>query len=668
MIKYKSAQNYVIKYLVNLKRRHKRAIIITIDLILMYIALWSALYLRLSQFYIPSTPILTLIFLSAPIIGVGVYQHMKVYQQVTRYLDKSFIVRITLSTGLSVLIWSLLIVLCGAVEVPRSVVIMYGVLTVLFIWLGREAISWILKDIPLPHPGLPKQTAPDNVLIYGAGRAGMQLLQDLKTNTNYKTVGLIDDNKCVLGQRISGLKVYSPDRIGRFIAQDNIKEIFLALPYVSWAQKRKIIKSLEKYRVIVKALPAMSDIASGKVEVSNLKPIDILDLLGRPPVPPAPQLMDKNIKEKAVLVTGAGGSIGSELSRQILKQKPRILVLFDVSEVALYEIEDELKELKDKTSALELEECKLQYTTEIIPVLGSVLDTDLVESTLLQYGIDTIYHAAAYKHVPLVEQNPFSGIRNNTFGTLTVARMAEKVGVEHFVLISTDKAVRPTNIMGASKRLAELILQAFAEKTKNTIFTMVRFGNVLDSSGSVIKRFQKQIRKGGPVTVTHPNINRFFMSIPEAAGLVIQAGAMAKGGDVFVLDMGEPIKIDDLARSMISLFGLEIKSNDNPEGDIAIEYVGLRRGEKLYEELLIGENTTGTEHPRIMKNMEPHIPGPELEAILKRIARAIEAKDLDTILLILRKTVEGYQPPEDQKSEALHAGKRRWPARLQTIH
>ncbi len=634
----------------------------------MYISLWSALYLRLSEFYLPPTPLLALIFISAPIIGVCVYYHMKVYQQVTRYLDKSFIVRITASTSLSVLIWSLMIVLCGAVEVPRSVVIMYGVLTVLFIWLGREAISWILKDIPLPQPAIRKHTAPKNVLIYGAGRAGVQLLSDLKSNTDYNTVGLIDDNKCVLGQRINGLKVYPPDRIGRYVAQDNVKEIFIALPYVSWTQKRKIIRSLEKYRVTVKALPAMGDIASGKVEVSNLKPIDIMDLLGRPPVPPAPQLMNKNIKEKAVMVTGAGGSIGSELSRQILKQRPRILVLFDVSEAALYEIDDEIRELKDKASSGDQSDEKPHYTTEIFPILGSVLDTDLIETTLRNYEIDTIYHAAAYKHVPLVEQNPFSGLRNNTFGTLTVARMAEKVGVEQFVLVSTDKAVRPTNIMGASKRLAELILQALAEKTKNTVFTIVRFGNVLDSSGSVIKRFQKQIRNGGPVTVTHPNINRFFMSIPEAAGLVIQAGAMAKGGDVFVLDMGEPIKIDDLARSMISLFGLDIRSNENPEGDIAIEYIGLRRGEKLYEELLIGKNTAGTEHPRIMKNMEPHIPGPELEAILKRLARAIEAKDLDTILLILRKTVEGYQPPKDLQTEALHTGRKRWPARLQTIH
>ncbi|MGH1350045.1 MAG: polysaccharide biosynthesis protein [Methyloligellaceae bacterium] len=668
MPKYKYDKNKLITWLVNLKRRYKRAIIISMDLCVMYLALWGALYLRLSEFYIPPTPLLTLIFLSAPIIGVSVYHNMKVYQQVTRYLDKSFIVRITLSTCLGVLIWSLVIVLSGAVEVPRSVVIMYGVLSVLFIWLGREAISWVLKDIPLPHPAARKQAPPRNVLIYGAGRAGIQLLSDLKNNTDYKTVGLIDDNKCVLGQRISGLKVYSPDRIGRYIAQDDVKEIFIALPYVSWTQKRKIIQSLEKYRVAVKALPAMGDIASGKVEVSNLKPIDIMDLLGRPPVPPAPQLMDKNIKEKAVMVTGAGGSIGSELSRQILKQRPRILVLFDVSEAALYEIEDELNELKNNNIKNETEGDTKPYATEIFPILGSVLDTDLIESTLRDYEIETIYHAAAYKHVPLVEQNPFSGLRNNTFGTLTVARMAEKVGVEQFVLVSTDKAVRPTNIMGASKRLAELILQALAEKTKQTTFTMVRFGNVLDSSGSVIKRFQKQIKNGGPVTVTHPNINRFFMSIPEAAGLVIQAGAMAKGGDVFVLDMGEPIKIDDLARSMISLFGLEIKSNENPEGDIAIEYIGLRRGEKLYEELLIGKNTAGTEHPRIMKNMEPHIPGPELEAILKRIARAIEAKDLDTILLILRKTVEGYQPPKDEKTATLQTKQRPWPARLQTIH
>ncbi len=331
----------------------------------------------------------------------------------------------------------------------------------------------------------------------------------------------------------------------------------------------------------------------------------------------------------------------------------------------------ELRELQNKIQALhnhKATDVEKIFETEIIPVLGSVLDTELVKSILAKYQVNTIYHAAAYKHVPLVEQNPFSGIKNNTFGTLSIAKAAEKAGVERFVLVSTDKAVRPTNIMGASKRLAELILQAFAETSNKTVFTIVRFGNVLDSSGSVIRRFKKQIRNGGPVTVTHPNIIRYFMSIPEAADLVIQAGAMAEGGDVFVLDMGEPIKIDDLARSLIHLLGLEIKSNETPNGDIAIEYVGLRKGEKLYEELLIGEETTGTAHPRIMKNMEPHLPIFRLNKVLKSLSQALEAKDLENIVYILEDAVEGYRNADLTQSDTVHTKLHKWQPRSQTIH
>ncbi len=659
---------YFVYFLVNLRRSHKKITIIFIDAALMYLALWSALYLRLSEFYIPPTTLLTAVFLSAPVIGVTVFHQMKVYRQITRYLDTSFLARISFATSFGVLIWAMVILLCGATAVPRSVIIMYGILTILFIWMSREAARWLLKDAPRPADQRNKATQTKNVLIYGAGRAGIQLLQDLQANTNYQTVGFIDDDKRVLGQRINGLKVYSRERIQQFLDNDNVSEIFVAIPEAPWAQRREVISLLDNYKVLVKSLPAIGDIASGRVEVSALKPVDVLDLLGRPPVPPNTQLLDQNIKDKIVMVTGAGGSIGSEISRQILQLKPKMLLLFEVSEVALYEIHEELLELQKEIGRDAINGPATQQPSSIIPILGSVLDARLIDSIMLKYGIQTIYHAAAYKHVPLVEQNPFSGLRNNTFGTMTLAGTALKAGVERFVLVSTDKAVRPTNIMGASKRLAELILQSYAEKSKTTVFTMVRFGNVLDSSGSVLRCFKKQILKGGPVTVTHPNIIRYFMSIPEAAGLVIQAGAMAEGGDVFVLDMGEPIKIDDMARSLIGLLGLELKSNDNPDGDIAIEYVGLRPGEKLYEELLIGENTTGTDHPRIMKNKEPHIPGAELDRLLRKLAKAIEEKDLETVIHLLQQMVEGYRTGEMQPLEGQKAEWEGWAPRPQTIH
>ena len=376
------------------------------------------------------------------------------------------------------------------------------------------------------------------------------------------------------------------------------------------------IRLLESYPVVVKTLPALEEIASGHVEISDLRPIDVEDLLGRDPVTPDLELLTANVHGKVVMITGAGGSIGSELTRQLLRLGPKTLVLFELSEVALYEISMEIEELNER---LHKEEAgrPAEEATKVVQVLGSVLDQKLVARTIEELEVEVIYHAAAYKHVPIVEANPFAGLQNNTFGTLALAEAAKELGVERFVLVSSDKAVRPTNIMGASKRLAELILQAFAQdRDSTTIFTMVRFGNVLDSSGSVVRRFRNQIRAGGPVTVTHPEVIRYFMSIPEAAQLVIQAGTMAIGGEVFVLEMGTPVKIDDLARTMIRLSGLEVRDEDHPEGDIAIEYIGLRRGEKLYEELLIGENTTGTSHPRIFKNSEPILPFEELAAAL----------------------------------------------------
>jgi len=416
--------------------------------------------------------------------------------------------------------------------------------------------------------------------------------------------------------------------------------------------------------VVVKTLPALEEIASGHVQVSDLRPIDVEDLLGRDPVIPNLELLTANVRGKVVMITGAGGSIGSELTRQLLRLGPKTLVLFELSEAALYEISMEIEDLKRR---LQKEaEAGAAGSTNVAGVLGSVLDRKLVARTIQELGVEVIYHAAAYKHVPIVEANPFAGLQNNTFGTLVVAEVAKELGVERFVLVSSDKAVRPTNIMGASKRLAEQILQALAqERGTPTIFTMVRFGNVLDSSGSVVRLFRSQIRAGGPVTVTHPEVIRYFMSIPEAAQLVIQAGTMAAGGEVFVLEMGTPVKIDDLARTMIRLSGLELRDDAHPDGDIAIEYVGLRRGEKLYEELLIGENTTGTSHPRIFKNSEPIVPFEELAAVLERLEDAIHRMDEVEMQELLRATVEGYVPAS---SGHPIAGKAGWQPSSRTLH
>ena len=464
---------------------------------------------------------------------------------------------------------------------------------------------------------------------------------------------------------VGGLKVYRPHKIAKLIQREGVAEVLLAVPEATRAHRRAIIKQLEPFPVRVRTLPAIADIATGKVRISDLREITADDLLGRDAVPPDPELIDRTIRNKAVLVTGAGGSIGSELTRQIVKQRPGRLVLLDVSEAALYQIESEIRQSLHRAVASEQAlEAEPPPSLEIVAVLGSILDDSLMRRTIRQHRICTIFHAAAYKHVPIVEHNPTTGIRNNTYGTRVVTEAARDLGVERVVLVSTDKAVRPANIMGASKRLAELILQAHAAETGcRTIFTMVRFGNVLDSSGSVVKLFRKQIEDGGPVTVTHPEMIRFFMSIPEAAELVIQAGAMARGGEVFVLDMGEPVKIDTLARSMIRLMGLEVRDEAAPHGDIAIEYTGLRHGEKLYEELLISENTTGTLHPRIKRSWEPSMTLEEIERELESLDKAMGLEDVEAIHAVLKRTVEGYTPEtrhlaKATEGEAAPAGRR----------
>ena len=438
-----------------------------------------------------------------------------------------------------------------------------------------------------------------------------------------------------------------------------MKEVLLAIPSRERHIRRLVMKELEHHPVAVNVMPSLEDIAAGRVAVTDLRPLDVADLLGRDSVPAIAGLLSRNTASKSVLVTGAGGSVGSELVRQVLGQKPSRLILLDVSEPALFEIEMEAREIAIGPSDADCH--------EIVAVLGSVLDAQVVTDTITRYAVETIYHAAAYKHVPMVEHNPGVGITNNVVGTEIVAEAAVAAGVERVVLISTDKAVRPTNVMGASKRLAELVLQARASTGTSTVFTMVRFGNVLDSSGSVVGRFRHQIKAGGPVTVTHPEVIRYFMSIPEAAELVIQAGAMAKGGEVFVLDMGEPVKIVDLARLMVRLSGLEVRDEATPHGDIEITYTGLRPGEKLYEELLIGGATTGTEHPRILRTDEPSLSPVELKRELDLLRAAISIRDVDTIQAVLMRTVEGYRPDKDVRAVE-NAPTATWVSPSRTLH
>ena len=440
-----------------------------------------------------------------------------------------------------------------------------------------------------------------------------------------------------------------------------MREVLIALPEGRQRERRRLLKELQTHPVEVKILPAVDDVTSGRIRVSDLRSLEVHDLLGREKVPPDVELIARKTHNKSILVTGAGGSVGSELVRQLLKEHPRRIVLFDLSEAALYEIEREVLEIVNAPDATVPQ-------PEIVAVLGSVLDAVLLRETIARYGIEVIYHAAAYKHVPIVEQNPICGLWNNTFGVAVLADAAKAEGVELVVLISTDKAVRPTNVMGASKRLAEMILQAAAAGGGATNFTMVRFGNVLDSSGSVVQKFRRQIKAGGPVTVTHPEIIRYFMSIPEAAELVIQAGAMAKGGDVFVLDMGEPVRIDDLARLMIRLTGLDVKGPENPDGDIAITYTGLRPGEKLYEELLIGANTTATEHPRIMRSDEPYLPAEQLERELELLKAAMTMRDVETLQAVLMRTVEGYQVGPRPVAQGEDVALKTWAPTSRTLH
>lgn len=604
------------------------------DVIMLVFALWASFSMRLGQFYSPEETV-SLLYVVAPFIAIPIFIKFGLYRAIVRYIGFKALWTIIKAVSFYAVIWSAVVFISGAVGVPRSVTLINWLAAILLIGGSRMVVRWWFAGVEITSPVHKK--IKKNIMIYGAGTAGIQLASVLGYSKEYSPVAFLDDKTELHNNTINSLHVYSLHELDKLIIQLDIDEIFLAIPSASYTRRKRIIQLLEKYPVHIKTLPSMSEVADGKVKLEDIKEIDLEDLLGRDSVLPDKDLFDTCIKHKSVMVTGAGGSIGSELCRQILTRKPTHLILYEQSELNLYQIEKEFNHFIISN----------QLKIKLVPILGNVTDKKRVSEVISFYAVNTIYHAAAYKHVPLVEHNINEGVRVNTLGTYTVATSAIENKVDTFILISTDKAVRPTNVMGASKRFAELILQALSTSQSDTRFSMVRFGNVLGSSGSVVPLFREQIKNGGPVTVTHPDIIRYFMTISEAAQLVIQAGAMGAkgvGGDVFVLDMGEPVKINELASKMIHLMGFTIRDENTPEGDIEIEYSGLRPGEKLYEELLIGDNATGTSHPRIMRAEEKAYSFDEIMSYMEKLERAIKSSNCEDVLQLLIKVVKGYQP------------------------
>ena len=628
----------IAEYLLSLPRSVKRAILLTTDLVASLVCLFLALSLRYGDIAHNISPIILLSYGTLPIIGLYL---IGFYKGVARGFLDTVMGSVAKLFFLLMVVYEIIIYLNPLEDIPRSVPIIF--LFFFFIWLWNSRL--IIREILMRWSGraqrrLKDDGVYDNVVIYGAGEAGRDLLEGLRNSHKYNVVAYVDDDPQLAGAYLLGKKIYATHDLVSLVEELDIAQVFLAIPSISRAQKRQIIDKLSGIAIKIKELPSLEEIADEKVTVSSMRKVDILDVLDRQTVEPDEKLLQMNIKDKCVLVTGAGGSIGSELCRQVIKNKPKCLVLYELSEFALYSIHQELTIKQANTPAYQ--------DIKIVAVIGNVTNESNLLRILNLYNIQTVYHAAAYKHVPMVEHNPFEGVINNTKGTYHCARAAIQANVETFVLISTDKAVRPTNVMGASKRLAELVCQALSQTDSQTCISMVRFGNVLGSSGSVVPLFTKQIEQGKPITVTHPDVTRYFMTIPEAANLVIQAGAMASGGEVFVLDMGEPVKIVDLAHRMIHLSGFDIKDAAHPEGDIEVIFTGLRAGEKLYEELIIGEdNIESTYHPLIMQAIEHSFPLDELESVLFELNKKQKEFDVHWLKQRFKQFVAGYNSQEN---------------------
>ncbi len=610
-------------------RQTKQIFLVALDFVVFPILIWLCFVIREFNLGAEVVPNLAFGSLWVSFLAVAALFISGVYRFIVRTFNEVFIAKLAFATTLTV-IGLYAIAYCTHAFIPTSIPLMFGFMMFAWIWVSRGIIRAIVKSY------LQSDVPRKRVAIYGAGYAGQQVAAALYRSNEHLPVFFIDDDASLFGQMMGGLKVYSPAYALKLFAKQQVDEILIALPSVGRVRKSEIVKFLEPAHLKITEIPGLTKLVDGEIRVSDIQEVDIIDLLGRDPVPPIQELLAKNIFNKVVMVTGAGGSIGSELCRQIIKNKPQKLVIYELTEFALYSIDKELK---------------LNTEIEIVPILGTVLDQPKLERVIEQYQVQTVYHAAAYKHVPLVECNPLAGLKNNSIGTAFSLNAAVKKGVETFVLISTDKAVRPTNVMGASKRMAELYCQAMAEAQNQTQVSIVRFGNVLGSSGSVVPLFKQQILKGGPITVTHPDVTRYFMTIPEASQLVIQAGALGQGGDVFLLDMGDPVRIQDLARQMIALSGLKYRAADSEIGDIGIEYSGLRPGEKLYEELLIDhDNTEITQHSRILRSFEKHYPLQQLIEVFEKMnsLTAID-EDIDWALKQLEYYVDGYQRGKEIK-------------------
>ncbi|MBD3894099.1 nucleoside-diphosphate sugar epimerase/dehydratase [Hydrogenophaga sp.] len=620
--------------LLALPRPVKRAAALALDVCLIVLTVWIAFYLRLDEWvrlsgeglYQPMWAVL-----ASGLIALPLFITHGFYRVIFRYSGMTAMKMVLRAFALYALLYATVVGAIGLPGVPRSVGFIQPMLLLLAVAASRALARYWLGGL---YQNIFRRMNLPSAVIYGAGRAGRQLAQALSHSHEMQVLAFLDDDERLHGHVLNGLPIHSPRDLHGLIETRGVRTVLLSIPSLPRQRRNAILADLCPLRVAVRTLPNLSDLSQGRVSTADLHELDVDDLLGREPVAPIHTLLDKNIVGKVVLVTGAGGSIGSELCRQILALAPAKLLLIEQSEFALYSIHQEL-------------ELRLAGRTVLLPLLASVQDDERLREIMSTWHPDTVYHAAAYKHVPLVEHNPAAGIKNNVLGTLRTAQAAAEHGVANFMLVSTDKAVRPTNMMGASKRLAEMALQALADTGTGTKFSMVRFGNVLDSSGSVVPKFRQQIRDGGPVTLTHPEVTRYFMSISEAAQLVIQAGAMAKGGDVFVLDMGQPVKIMDLARRMVELSGLTVKDEHHPEGDIGLEVTGLRPGEKLFEELLIGVDPKPTDHPRIMKAHEEFMPWAEFKEHLKVLELALNMNDVGAIRLMMRRMVGSYTPSDD---------------------